>query len=155
MHILLIVGRVAFVLIFLLSGAQKLLDLPGTSAMIEAKLVVPPILIDVETQLQSLTGMPLPKILAIVAGAVEVVGALMIAANIGTRVAAVALIIFTAAATYLFHDFWTMSGADRTANMVHALKNLSMMGALLVFFVIGAWRPGMSGYRDGRPEPRY
>jgi uncharacterized membrane protein YphA (DoxX/SURF4 family) len=155
MNILLVIGRIAFVAIFILSGAQKLLDISGTAAMIEGKLVVPPILIDLEAKLQSLTGMPLPRLLAIVAGVVEIGGGLLIAANIGTRIAAAVLILFTAAATYLFHDFWAMTGADRAANMIHAMKNLSMMGALLVFFVIGSWRPQSYGYRDSESDSRY
>jgi uncharacterized membrane protein YphA (DoxX/SURF4 family) len=155
MNVLLIVGRVAFVLIFILSGAQKLLDISGTAAMIESKLVVPPILIDLERQVQGATGIPLPRLLAIVAGVVEIGCGLLIAANIGTRFAAIVLILFTAAATYLFHDFWAMTGADRTANMVHAMKNLSIMGALLVFFVMGPWRPQPYGYRDTDSDSRY
>jgi uncharacterized membrane protein YphA (DoxX/SURF4 family) len=51
------------------------------------------------------------------------------------------LAIFTAAATYYFHDFWNMSGAARADNMIHALKNLSIIGALLVFVAMGSWRP--------------
>lgn len=155
MNILFIVGRIAFVLIFILSGTQKLFDISGTAAMIESKLVVPPILIDLETKLQGLTGMPLPRLLAIVAGVVEIGGGLMIAANVGTRIAAAALIVFTALATYLFHDFWAMTGADRTANMVQAMKNLSMIGALIIFFVLGTWRPGSNGYRDRDSDSRY
>lgn len=155
MNILFVVGRIAFVLIFILSGAQKLMDIPATAAMIEAKLVVPPLLIDLETQLQSMTGMPLPRLLAMVAGVVEIAGGLLIAANTGTRVAAVVLILFTAAATYLFHDFWAMTGADRAANMIQAMKNVSIMGALLVFFVLGSWRPSAAGDGESRSGARY
>jgi putative oxidoreductase len=155
MNILLIIGRIAFVLIFILSGAQKLLDISGTAAMIESKLVVPPILIDLERQLQGATGIPLPRLLAIIAGIVEIGGGLLIAAGIGTRVAAVTLLLFTAAATYLFHDFWAMTGADRANNMIHAMKNLSIMGALLVLFVLGPWRPQSQGYRDRDSDSRY
>ncbi|MDT3686222.1 MAG: DoxX family protein [Pseudorhodoplanes sp.] len=155
MNILFIVGRIAFVLIFILSGAQKLFDISGTAAMIESKIVVPPILIDLETKLQGLTGMPLPRLLAIVAGVVEIGGGLMIAANVGTRIAAAALIVFTALATYLFHDFWAITGTDRTANMVQAMKNLSMIGALIIFFVLGTWRPATSGDRDRDSDSPY
>lgn len=155
MNSLLIIGRVAFVLIFILSGAQKLLDISGTSAMIESKLVVPPILIDLETQLRNLTGMPLPQLLAIIAGVVEIGAGLLIAVNIGTRAAAATLILFTAAATYMFHDFWAMTGADRSANMIHAMKNLSIMGALLVLFVLGSWTPQGTGHRDRDSDSRY
>ena len=76
----------------------------------------------------------------------------MIAANSGTRVAALALIVFTAAATFWFHDFWAMAGADRMNNMTHALKNLSLIGALLVFFVIGPWRPDVHEHEPAEPR---
>jgi uncharacterized membrane protein YphA (DoxX/SURF4 family) len=154
MNALLVIGRIAFVAIFILSGAQKLFDISGTAAMIEAKLVVPPILIDVETRLRDLTGMPLPQLLAITAGVVEIAAGAMIAANFGTRIAAIVLILFTVAATILFHDFWSMSGAERTGNMIQAMKNLSIVGALLVLFVIGRWRPA-SEARETRSALRY
>lgn len=154
MNTLLVIGRIAFVAIFILSGAQKLFDISGTAAMIEAKLVVPPILIDVETRLRDLTGMPLPQLLTIAAGVVEIVAGVMIAAGFATRVAAVALILFTIAATVLFHDVWSTSGEERTGNLIQAMKNLSIMGALLVLFVIGRWRPVPDG-RETRPTPRY
>lgn len=91
--------------------------------------------------------MKVPQLLAILTGVVELVGGLMIAVNIGTRFAALLLIAFTAAATFYFHNFWTMAGADRMNDMAHALKNLSIIGALLVFFVLGPWRP-VVGMRD-------
>lgn len=151
MNVLLIVGRIAFVIIFILSGAQKLTDIGGTAAMIAPKLVIPPALADVAAQLETLSGMALPNLVAIAAGVVELAGGLMIAANIGTRIAAVLLLVFTAAATFWFHDFWNMTGPDRLNNMIHAMKNLSIMGALLVFCVIGPWTPG---YFSSGPDQR-
>lgn len=142
MSVLLILGRIAFVLIFISSGAQKLMDVGATAAMIAPKIVVPEPLIGLATQLEGITGMTAPEMLAMATGIVELGGGLLIAANIGVRVAALLLLVFTAAATYWFHDFWNMEGADRVNNMIHAMKNLSMMGALLVFFVLGSWRPG-------------
>ena len=41
MNTLFIIGRIAFVLVFILSGAQKLMDIPGTAAMIEPKVAIP------------------------------------------------------------------------------------------------------------------
>jgi putative oxidoreductase len=155
MNMLLIAGRIAFVLVFIFSGGQKLVDLSATTAMIESKLLVPPLLIDLETQLQGLTGLPLPRLLAILAGVVEIVAGLMIAANIGTRIAAAVLILFVAIATYLFHDFWAMAGAEQSNHIAHALKNLSIIGALLVFFVIGPWQQAAYGRRDNDSDSRY
>lgn len=145
MNVLLIVGRIAFVIIFILSGAQKLTDIGGTAAMIAPKLVIPPALADVAAQLEALSGMALPNLVAIAAGVVELAGGLMIAANIGTRIAAVLLLVFTVAATFWFHDFWNMTGPDRLNNMIHAMKNLSICGAFLMLAGTGAGRYAMDG----------
>ena len=52
-----------------------------------------------------------PQAIAITAGVVEVLGGLLIAFNVATRFASVLLILFTLAATYYFHDFWTFTDA--------------------------------------------
>jgi uncharacterized membrane protein YphA (DoxX/SURF4 family) len=137
MKTLFIVGRVLLALIFILSGIQKLLDLSATAGMIEARLVVPPALIDLEANVVEWSGMPLPKVLAVVSGVAELLGGLMIATGFGLRVAAVMLILFTLAVTGLFHDFWNLPGAEAANAMAHAMKNLSIVGALLMLFVIG------------------
>jgi uncharacterized membrane protein YphA (DoxX/SURF4 family) len=148
MNTLFIIGRIAFVLVFILSGAQKLMDISATAAMIEPKVVMPDLIAPYAAQLETATGMKMPSLLAIAAGVLEIATALMIAFGFGTRFAAVVLILFTAAATYYFHAFWTMSGAERDANMVNALKNLSLIGGLLVLFVLGSWRPVPAGPYD-------
>jgi putative oxidoreductase len=63
--------------------------------------------------------------------------------GIGTRLAALALIIYVGVVSFYFHDFWNMAGPDRAANMTSALKNLSMIGALLILFAFGS-RPAAS-----------
>jgi putative oxidoreductase len=70
--------------------------------------------------------------LAIAAGTIELLCGLMIALNFGARFAAIVLILFVAASTFYFHDFWNQTGADARNNMIHALKNLSIIGALFV-----------------------
>ena len=133
------VGRVLFAVLFIISGATKLLNLTLT-AQATAKIVFPAALAPYTAQLETMTGMPLPQILAIVAGGVEVVCGLMIALNFGARFFAVLLILFVAAATYYYHDFWNQTGAEFNNNVVHALKNLSIIGALLM--IIGLGRAG-------------
>jgi uncharacterized membrane protein YphA (DoxX/SURF4 family) len=154
MNVLFFIGRIIFVLIFIFSGATKLMDIGGTAAMIAGKVTIPSELAGVASQLEGATGMSVPQLLAVLAGAVELVGGLLVAVNIGTRVATLLLIAFTAAATFYFHDFWNMAGGDRANNMVHALKNLSIIGALLVFFVLGSWRPAAES-SDSAAAPRY
>lgn len=130
-------GRIALVVIFIISGAQKLLDIAGTAELLQSKLVIPPALTDVTSQIEATLGMPIWQTLAIIVALIEVVGALLIAFNVLTRTAAVVLLVFAAVTTFYFHDFWNMpNGPERANNMTHALKNLSIMGALLM---IAAW----------------
>jgi putative oxidoreductase len=141
MSIIFHIGRILFVAIFVWSGFGKLMDIAGTAQMIAAKVPIPAVLAGLTAQLESTLGMPTPQLLAIVAGVVELVSALLIVFNFGTRWAALVLLLFTAATTVFFHDFWNMTGADRSGNMVQAFKNVSMIGGLLMLFVLGAWRP--------------
>jgi putative oxidoreductase len=141
MHILFAIGRVLLVLIFVLSGAMKLLDIPGTAALIGPVVTIPDALAGFATQLEDATGMKMPQLLAILAGVVELVGGLLVAFNIATRAAATVLVFFTLVTTFYFHAFWNMSGELMQNNMIHALKNLSIIGGLLVFMVLGSWRP--------------
>jgi putative oxidoreductase len=153
MNIILVLGRILFVLVFILSGAQKLMDIPGTATLIGSKVVLPEMLTAYTPQLETATGMAMPTMLAILVGVVEIGAALMIAANIGARAGAVLLILFTIAATWYFHPFWTMTDPkDYADNMIQALKNLSLIGGLLVIFVIGPWRPGFDRYPDPATE---
>jgi uncharacterized membrane protein YphA (DoxX/SURF4 family) len=130
------VGRVALVAIFIFSGIRKLLDIPGTAETLQSKITIPPQLTDLTTQIADALFMPFWQVLAIVVGVIEAGFALLIAFNILPRTAAVVLLLFTAAATFYFHDFWNMIEPDRSINITMALKNLSIMGA---FLMIAAW----------------
>jgi uncharacterized membrane protein YphA (DoxX/SURF4 family) len=130
-------GRVLFAVLFVFSGASKLLDLAATTQMTE-KIVLPAALATYTSQLEGLTGMPMAQMLAIAAGTLELICGLMIALNFGARFAAILLILFVAAATFYYHDFWNQTGADAKGNMVQALKNLSIIGALLI--IVGTVR---------------
>jgi uncharacterized membrane protein YphA (DoxX/SURF4 family) len=130
-------GRVLFAVLFIVSGAFKLLDIAATTQMTE-KIALPAALASYVSQLESMTGMPMAQMLAIAAGTIELLCGLMIALNFGARFAAIVLILFVAAATFYFHDFWNQTGADARNNMIHALKNLSIIGAL--FIVAGTVR---------------
>jgi len=141
MHILFTIARVLLVLIFVLSGGRKLMDISATAGQIASVITIPDALSNVAAQLQDVTGMTAHQLLAILAGVVEVVAALLIIFNIGTRGAAAVLALFTLVTTFYFHAFWNMSGDAMQANMIHALKNLSIIGGLLTFVVLGSWRP--------------
>ncbi len=130
-------GRILFSVLFIFSGASKLLDLTATAQMTE-KIVLPAALATYTSQLEGLTGMSMPMMLAIAAGALELICGFMIALNFGARFFAILLILFVAAATFYYHDFWNQTGPEARNNMVHALKNLSLVGAL--FMIAGHGR---------------
>jgi putative oxidoreductase len=137
-------GRILFCVIFIFSGASKLLDLTATAQMTE-KIVLPAALATYTSQLEGLTGMSMPMMLAIAAGVLELICGLMIALNFGARFFAILLILFVAAATFYYHDFWNQTGPEARNNVVHALKNLSLIGAL--FMIVGYGR----GLRAAEP----
>jgi putative oxidoreductase len=129
-------GRVLLVALFVFSGAAKLVDLTGTAGHIQAK------------------GLPAPSVLAVAAAAVEIVGGLMIIVGWKTRLAAIVLAAFTAVAATVFHDFWTLSGREQINQMLHAFKNVSMIGGLLILYAAGPGPLSIERWHDGRVSER-
>jgi len=133
-------GRVLFAVLFIYSGAAKLLALQATADAIAAKIVIPAVLAPYTQQLEALTGMATPQLLAIAVGAFEIIAGLMIAFNIGARFFSIILIFLVAGATYYADDFWNQLPPDNAKTVIDALKNLSIMGALFM----------IAGYGRGR-----
>jgi uncharacterized membrane protein YphA (DoxX/SURF4 family) len=125
-------GRVLFAVLFIYSGATKLFGIQATADFIAAKVAVPTLLAPYTAQLETLTGMSTPQMLAIAVGAFEIISGLMIALNFGARFFAILLIFFVAAATFYFHDFWNQPSPENARTLVDALKNLSIIGALFI-----------------------
>jgi uncharacterized membrane protein YphA (DoxX/SURF4 family) len=128
-------GRFLFAVLFIVSGASKLLDIAATTTMLE-KVVIPASLVTYTSELEGLAGMPMPRLLAITAGVVELLCGLLIALNFGARFFALILIFFVIAATFYYHDFWNQTGPESHNNMIHALKNLSLIGGLMLIMGI-------------------
>jgi len=142
-------GRVLFAVLFIYTGATKLFAIPATADIIAAKIAIPEALAPYTAQLEATTGMPTPQVLAIVAGAFEVIAGLMIALNFAARFFALLLIVFIALVTFYFHDFWNQAAPDNGKTLVDALKNLSIIGALFMIAGYGARsKVAESGYRD-------
>ena len=142
-----VLGRILFAVLFIYSGATKLIGIQATTEFIASKVAVPAALIPYTSQLETMTGMSTPQTLAIVVGAFEVISGLMIALNIGARFFAILLIFFVAATIFYFHDFWNQAPPDNVATVIEALKNLSIIGAL--FMIVGI------GRLSRKAEPAY
>jgi len=133
-----IFGRILFAVLFIYSGATKLFAVQATSEAIAAKIMIPALLAPYTSQLETMTGMTTPQLLAIVVGVFEVISGLMIALNFGARFFAILLIFFVAATIFYFNDFWNQSPPENAKTLVDALKSLSIIGAL--FMIAGYGR---------------
>jgi putative oxidoreductase len=128
-------GRILFAVLFIYLGVSKLYGFQATGEEIATKVGIPASIEPYTSQLATMTGMPTPQILAIVIGAIETIGGLMIALNFGARFFSILLIFFVATETFYFYDLWNHPGDGKM--LVDALKNLSIIGAL---FMIAGFR---------------
>lgn len=110
-----LVGRVLLSILFILAGYSKLTGIAGTAGWFGS------------------IGIPLPTVVAVLAGLLELVAGLAILVGFQTRIAALALAVFTVAATLIAHlDF-----GDQIQVLLFQ-KNLSITGGLLVLAAFGA-----------------
>jgi len=126
----LLLGRILLALVFLVAGVRKIMA-PAASAGYLAKL-----------------GFPAPEIMVWVAIAFEVGGALLLIFGWKTRWAALALALFTLVASFAAHRFWEISDAGQYANqMNHFLKNMAIVGGMLILAVTGPGPQSVDGRR--------
>ena len=115
-----VAARVLLSLIFLLAGWSKLTGLEGTTAYIGSK------------------GLPMPAVLAVASGLLELVAGIALAVGFKARIAAAVLAAFTLVASLLFHNFWAMPADQVMVNQLMFMKNLAIVGGLLLVFAYGA-----------------
>jgi len=119
--ILAVPGRVLMSIIFLLSGFGKIANFSYMAGYMESK------------------GAPAPKVLLAIAAAAELVGGLSLLLGLWSRVGALGLFVFLIPTTLMFHNFWAAPAADQMNQQIHFLKNVAIMGGLLM---IAAYGPG-------------
>jgi putative oxidoreductase len=127
--ILAFVGRLMIALLFIVSGANKLLLPAETEAMI--------------------TGIGLPAGLAIPVGIFEVLGGLAIVLGVLTRLAAVLLAIFCLVSAFFFHNNF----AD-PVQAAMLLKNVAIAGGLLCLTAVSHMRWSYDAMRERRDADR-
>ena len=123
-------GRILIALIFVFAGFGKISGFEGTVGYIASK------------------GLPLPQLAAIGAILVELGGGIMLVLGWKTRWAAAAILIFTALAALIFHNFWAAPPDQAQNQMIHFMKNLAIMGGLLFVVIHGSGPISMDG--DGK-----
>ena len=65
-------GRVLFAVLFMYTGATKLFAIQQTADFIATKVTIPALLAPYTSQLETMTGMPMPQLLAMGVGGFEV-----------------------------------------------------------------------------------
>lgn|SRR5262245_31359739 len=129
-------GRIFLSSIFLMSGFAKITDSSGTAAHMEKQGMV-----------------AIPFFLA-GAIALEIGGGLSVLLGCCTRLGALALIVFLVPTTLIFHDFWVEEGPKRTEQMVQFMKNLALLGGLLMVVAHGAGRFSLDHWWSRAREAR-
>lgn len=122
-----LLGRTLIALIFVLSGFSKIAGFEGTVGYIASK------------------GLPLPQLAAIGAIIVELGGGLSLIVGWKARWAAAAMLVFTAMAAFVFHNFWDVPPDQAQNQMIHFMKNISMMGGLLFVVIHGSGALSLDG----------
>jgi len=127
-RVLPLIGRILISVIFLLSGYGKLTSFGASAAFLASK------------------HFPIPS--AMVAGAVivELIGGLCLVFGFQARIVAFIMFLYLIPTTLIFHNFWALQGAARGDNQIHFLKNIAIMGGLLM---VSAYGPGKLSV-DGR-----
>lgn len=116
-----LLARILLALLFVVSAVRSLGAVAGTAGYL-ARL-----------------GVPMSEVMAWVVIAVELVGAVMLVAGWRTRLAAWGLAAFVVVATLLAHRFWAVDPAQYANQLNHFLKNLAVIGGLLL---VAAHGPG-------------
>lgn len=129
---LVLIGRILLSFIFLLSGFDKITGWSDTEAYMASK------------------GMPFVPLFLGAAIVLELGGGVSVALGYRARLGALALVIFVIPTTLVFHDFWTLAGPERQLQTIMFLKNLSMLGGLLLVAAYGPGRFSLDGYRSLR-----
>jgi putative oxidoreductase len=81
-------------------------------------------------------GLPLAGLLLAGAIALEVGGGLALITGFQARWASLALALFLVPVTLIFHAFWGAGAAEFQNQLNHFLKNVAILGAMLVVFDI-------------------
>jgi putative oxidoreductase len=125
-------ARILLSVIFLLSGVGKIQNWSGTAAMMESR------------------GMPAAPVLLALACVAELAGGLALLLGWKTRWAAFGLVLFLIPTTLIFHHFWDLQDPEQTAQRIHFLKNLAIMGGLLEVCAMGAGALSLDAFLEHR-----
>src|ERR1700722_8087636 len=98
-------------------------------------------------------GIPAPQLMLVGAIVFLIAGSLPVIVGYRARWGAALLLTFLVLASYYFHPFWKFEGQTQQDPMIHFMKNLSMMGAMLFVMANGSGPMSVDSRSAKRIQP--
>jgi putative oxidoreductase len=122
-------GRILIAALFIPEGWDQVTDFQGTVGYIASQHV------------------PLPELCAAISIFAHIGLPALLLAGWQARWAALALAVFVAVITPIFHNFWSLEGGPRAAQELNFWKNAAIVGGLLFAAAFGPGRWSVSRAR--------
>ncbi len=129
-----LVGRICLAWLFVPAGWGKIFGFSGTVGYVAS------------------AGLPFPPVMVSIAIFIELICGLALLVGYQTRWAAALLALFTIAAAFGFHDYWTMPPEQQAMQQINFGKNIAIFGGLLFVVAFGAGRLSLD--ERGTAAPR-
>lgn len=130
-----LVARILMAAIFLVSGFSKVTDPAGAIGYMQS------------------ANIPAAGVLVYIAGFAEILGGLSLVFGMLARVGALGLVVVLMLINFTLHTFWTYEGAERLQQTTQFIKNLAVMGGLLLLFAVGPGRFSIDAKRRKPMQP--
>lgn len=114
-----LLGRTLLSAIFLMSGFNKITGWSAVAGYMASKQ------------------MPAVPFFLAMAILFELAGGFSVITGYKARFGALLLLVFLIPTTLIFHNFWAAEAAQQQNQMIHFLKNVSILGGLLVIIGLG------------------
>jgi len=127
---MLLLGRLLMSAIFILSGFGKLTHFgPTAQGMAEMKI-------------------PLATVALVITLCIEIGGGLMVLTGFGARYAALIMFLWLIPVTLVYHHFWGIPAEQQMMQQINFLKNVAIMGGLLILAYASPGRTAVSAQRS-------
>jgi putative oxidoreductase len=117
-NLLILVARIFIGSLFLWAGATKVVHWKGSAEYMHLK--------------------KMPTSLLPAAILMQIIGGLSVLLGFEARVGALLLIVFVIPAAIKMHDFWNLQGDERTTQKTMFMKDIAVLGGLLLLLITGA-----------------
>lgn len=117
MGILVVIARLLFSAIFILSGVGHVTQTDSMAQYAAAK------------------GVPAPRVAVLASGVMLIVGGLSVLLGLYVSVGAMLLVVFLLPTAFLMHNFWTLEDPQaRQEDQTHFMKDLALAGAAFLIW---------------------